>query len=264
MAREKMPGETPTIFDVGIDLLKPHPLNKEIYLEDEKEDKNLEELIKAEGIKTPLFITDDDVILDGHRRYRIAKKLGFKSVPCIIEYPKSREEEFYLILLHNHYRIKKPREIYNEYQLWKKILKPLAEQRRKWKKRVPELRANLPQVLPQGGRVTEQIAKVKGVSRKQLEKIDYIYSHEHKSKDTEKIVEELDKSKISVHRAYERMKEKEEAFVKTARSCDWCRMKIKRAEFHYIVVHKDCYEKIWEYLKEKRMEEFEEPWIPEE
>jgi len=248
-------GKTPTILDVGIETLKPHPLNREIYEVNEEEDKKLEESIKAEGIKSPIFITDKDVVLDGHRRLRIAKKLGFEFIPAIIEYPRSKEEEAYLILTHNLYRVKKPREIFKEQQIWEKILKPLAQQRKKKGKKIPDLPLNLEEgIMSSKGEVAEEVAKKTGVSRAQIYKIDYIYTHEEDSRKAEEIVKELDKGKISVHRAYERMKEEieKELKIKTAKACDWCGRKMTKGEFKYLVAHQSCLEEMREYLWERR------------
>lgn len=42
------------------------------------------ESIKQFGFKVPIVIDKNNVIVAGHTRYKAAKKLGFKSVPCII------------------------------------------------------------------------------------------------------------------------------------------------------------------------------------
>lgn len=43
------------------------------------------ESIKQFGFKVPIVIDKNNVIVAGHTRYKAAKKLGFKSVPCIIQ-----------------------------------------------------------------------------------------------------------------------------------------------------------------------------------
>lgn len=42
------------------------------------------ESIKQFGFKVPIVIDKNNIIVAGHTRYKAAKKLGFKSVPCII------------------------------------------------------------------------------------------------------------------------------------------------------------------------------------
>lgn len=42
------------------------------------------ESIKQFGFKVPIVIDNDGVIIAGHTRWKAAKKLGLKTVPCII------------------------------------------------------------------------------------------------------------------------------------------------------------------------------------
>lgn len=46
--------------------------------------KYVQESIKQFGFKVPIIIDKDNVIVAGHTRYKAAKKLGLKTVPCII------------------------------------------------------------------------------------------------------------------------------------------------------------------------------------
>ena len=41
-------------------------------------------LIEQFGFKVPIVIDKNNVIVAGHPRYKAAKKLGLKTVPCII------------------------------------------------------------------------------------------------------------------------------------------------------------------------------------
>lgn len=74
--------------EINLSLLKPHPLNSEIY--GDAADADLVESIEANGILTPILITGDkaeigpNVIISGHRRYYAAKKLGAPTVPFIV------------------------------------------------------------------------------------------------------------------------------------------------------------------------------------
>lgn len=74
--------------EMNLSLLKPHPLNSEIY--GDAADADLVESIEANGILTPILITSNkaqtgpNVIISGHRRYYAAKKLGASTVPVII------------------------------------------------------------------------------------------------------------------------------------------------------------------------------------
>ena len=46
----------------------------------------MRESIRRDGIKVPLLITSDGLLLDGHRRLSIAKEIGLKKVP-VVELP---------------------------------------------------------------------------------------------------------------------------------------------------------------------------------
>jgi len=107
---------------IPIDKLRIHPVNKQIYVSDEKRKAELLESIKEHGILEPLIVTPDNneySILSGARRFACTKELGYTEVPCIVSIVKNPT---LAIIEHNKYRQKSPIEIYNEYQLLRKIL----------------------------------------------------------------------------------------------------------------------------------------------
>lgn len=57
---------------------------------------NLKQSIKRHGIKVPITVEDMGngkyLLIDGERRFRAALEIGLKSIPCIIEAPKSESE----------------------------------------------------------------------------------------------------------------------------------------------------------------------------
>lgn len=57
---------------------------------------NLKQSVKKHGIKVPVTVEDMGngkyLLIDGERRFRTAIDLGLKTVPCIIEAPKSESE----------------------------------------------------------------------------------------------------------------------------------------------------------------------------
>ena len=68
----------------------------------DKEDYEiLKEDIMKNGIDTALVINNDNVLLDGYTRLRIAKEIGLKEVPCIIKHFNDRLEEEVFILRTN-------------------------------------------------------------------------------------------------------------------------------------------------------------------
>jgi ParB/Sulfiredoxin domain len=75
------------VFEMELWEIAPSPLNEKLYRPiddpDDPEIIALKESIAEHGVKEPLIITTDDVILSGHRRYVAAKLAGRESVPCI-------------------------------------------------------------------------------------------------------------------------------------------------------------------------------------
>ena len=90
MGKEKLSQE---IVYKKIEELKEHPLNDKIWGFDPEAEKFLIESIKEKGILSPIIITPEGKIVGGHRRFRVARQLGYKEVPCRIFYPESPGEE---------------------------------------------------------------------------------------------------------------------------------------------------------------------------
>lgn len=61
--------------------LKPYEKNPR---KNDEAAKYVAESIKSFGFKVPIVIDKDNVIVAGHTRYKAAKKLKLKEVPCII------------------------------------------------------------------------------------------------------------------------------------------------------------------------------------
>jgi len=99
--------------------LRPHPLNKEIYAD--CADTDLIESIMTKGILTPLLITQDNLIISGHRRWDAAIKAGLEYVPVIvsgIEDPLEIEE---CLIESNRQRVKTNEQLGREYGRLKDI-----------------------------------------------------------------------------------------------------------------------------------------------
>lgn len=94
------------ILKVDINILKEHPLNQNIYgQDDEKQFQELVHRIKESGFVAPLITNKEWMILSGHRRYRAAKLLGYTSIDCEkVSVPP--EEELEILLNSNVYREK--------------------------------------------------------------------------------------------------------------------------------------------------------------
>jgi len=219
---------------VPIDSLRPHPLNEKLYPSDEEEDRDLEESIGKYGIMDRLVATPGGLIVHGARRWRIAKKLGWKEVEC--EFREFEDPELAIIEF-NRYRKKTPRIIKNEHDFLRQKLAPEARKRQKATQFAGKDEGGKPVTKAErfgvvkfdkteGEKlhVRDEAAEKLGVSGGQLYKIDYIYNHELEAKD---VVEKLDRGEISVHQAYEKVKKivepkpEEEEKEKTWK-CDAC------------------------------------------
>lgn len=81
-----------------IDTLKPAEYNPKKCTP--KEEKGIEDSIKLFGFVEPLVINTfegrENVIVTGHQRVRIAKKLGYTKVPCVEVYCPYPDEEMEL------------------------------------------------------------------------------------------------------------------------------------------------------------------------
>ena len=69
------------IIQKGIDEIIPYDKNPR------KNDKAVDKVansIRAFGFQSPIIIDEQNVIICGHTRFKAAKKLGLKQVPCII------------------------------------------------------------------------------------------------------------------------------------------------------------------------------------
>lgn len=177
--------------------LKPHPKNAEIYFD---LNDGLDKSIKQHGILRPIIVNRDFVILDGHRRWVRAKKFGVKEVP--IEIREFQNEIIALIEL-NRYRVKQPREVYNESRVLSEELAKQSKVGRPSK----ETLSNLTKLSPKDvTHVRDEVAKKLNVSNGQLYKIKKIYENEEK---IPKTVKELDSKKISVHQAFKTLQQVE-------------------------------------------------------
>jgi len=68
--------------NLPLDQLRPHPLNKRIY--GDTADEALIESVSEHGVLTPLVVTEDGVVVSGHRRLAAAKKLKLEKVPAVV------------------------------------------------------------------------------------------------------------------------------------------------------------------------------------
>ncbi len=116
------------MFNINIKNLKPHPMNKDIY--GEEDIKGLAEDIKKSNTITTLIINQDNMIISGHRRYYACLSLGIKELPCEKIIFNTENEGIERLLLENKYRDKTTWQKMQEAKAWDKIETDKAEKRK--------------------------------------------------------------------------------------------------------------------------------------
>ena len=95
------------IQHIGLDQLKPHPRNEEIYGCTESI-ADLVELIQLKGYVQPLTVKTDGTIVSGHRRWRALAALGWESVPVIVRHFQTEDYELFVLVAENRHRHQSP------------------------------------------------------------------------------------------------------------------------------------------------------------
>ncbi|WP_395733395.1 ParB N-terminal domain-containing protein [Prosthecobacter sp.] len=116
------------ILQIDITLLKPNPINVEIYGE-EPVDQDLVSSLQDNGFQEPLIATPAKTLVAGHRRLKAAKKLGLSHVPVIIRAYESELKSQAALLESNRQRPKTNEMLGNEARLRMQIEEQLAKQR---------------------------------------------------------------------------------------------------------------------------------------
>jgi hypothetical protein len=71
---------------VSVNLLKPHPKNKEYYGDlDPAKYEELKRSMSVHGIRDSLKVLPDFTVIAGHQRLKIALELGIEKVPVKVE-----------------------------------------------------------------------------------------------------------------------------------------------------------------------------------
>lgn len=74
--------------DLPVELVEQDPDQPRKDFGTDGDENRLKVSIKERGILTPIEVTETETglykIIDGHRRYIVAKELGFKNIPCLV------------------------------------------------------------------------------------------------------------------------------------------------------------------------------------
>lgn len=99
-----------------INNLKPHPVNERIY--GDTYDHKLISSIEKYGLQGAIEITEDNVIVSGHRRWNVCLELGYKTIPTTIIKSMSDDEIVeYLITMNQATRERTNEQIAREFEV---------------------------------------------------------------------------------------------------------------------------------------------------
>ena len=187
---------------VKVSTLKHHPKNKDIY--ELSSIDQLVESIKEVGLLQPLIIDTKNQVISGNRRLKSICMLKWEEVD-VIRRKVNEEDEEKLLIHYNKQRIKKYKELLNEY-------KTLTSIHQKGQGR----RTDLTSVKSDKGSSRDLISKMMGVSSSQLQRLIFIHKHNPKH------IELLDEGIFTVNQSYlqiqRELKEKKSRETKNLKS----------------------------------------------
>ena len=176
--------------------LKPHKFSQDIYGANGHED--LIESIKELGVLQPIFVTNSNIIISGHRRWQASIEALLSAVPVIRKVYGSESDEQVSIIEHNRYRIKNGEQLYREGKALESIERVKADLRAK-----AGIQAD-PCENFHRGRTTDNVASSIGLgSGKQWDKLDFIAEHKPE------LLPEIKPQGISIHAAYTEIRKDE-------------------------------------------------------
>ncbi len=202
----------PKVLYIDPNELKPHPKNDEIY-GSEKVDDDLVESILVSGQLEPMIITDNNIIISGHRRWRALKKINDsvaeedkRKAICFYK-PFTELEEFEAIVESNRQRKKNLSQIYREAKLLDEIYTKRAKERQKYSLKKGSVVPNSEQREEQkkeAGRTIEKEAKILGIGKTQLASLKKIGDRSDGCANT--VMNELSAGNIKIDAAYKKLK----------------------------------------------------------
>lgn len=177
---------------ININILKPSTFSEQIYSHNPTND--LVESIRNNGILLPVWITEDNIIISGHRRVNACKILGIKEIDA-----ETREYSDLLVIESNRYREKTWEEKLKEAEALERILKPKAKEKQKESGGAVPQKSDKPPID-----ILKETAKSIGTSHDTLFKAKTIL------KEKPELLKDIDEGKRSIHSAYTQiLKEKQ-------------------------------------------------------
>lgn len=141
----------------GVNQLRPHPENDKIY--GDHADNELIDSVQSKGILNPLLVTHDGTIINGHRRFEAAKRVGMLMIPIVVFGSDDPLDILEALIESNRQRTKSNEQIAREAQALLEIESERARKRL-------AVRTNLPTVLGQevNGEAKEIVGQKLGIS----------------------------------------------------------------------------------------------------
>jgi ParB-like chromosome segregation protein Spo0J len=127
--RKEDPMKSHPVEWIAPHLLTPHPRHMAIYGEEDV--TALVEALQVSGWMKPLVITQQDVIISGHRCWKAASILKWDAVPVERRVFATASEEIEALLLENRYRMKTPEQRVREAEAWKQVEQGRAARRQR-------------------------------------------------------------------------------------------------------------------------------------
>ena len=194
--------------------LKPNKWNHGVY-GSETLDEAFIESIRNNGIREPLVIKNDGVIISGHKRYHAAIEIGLAEVPVRFEEYNSEVEEREAFIDYNRYREKTFSQLMSEAEFIEETERIKSKERQLAQlKRGGEKQTPVREIFPERetGRTRDKVASQIGIgSGKHYEKAKKIWQEAKSGNETaKKLVGNIDKGRITIHSAYKSINQKEE------------------------------------------------------
>ena len=192
--------------------LKPHPLNREIYGENEPLEDLLES-IKGKGIMEPLVVNAGGFIISGHRRWKAALSLGLTEVPCRVENYLNLLDEQEAIIAFNRQREK----TFTQKMMEAEKLKGIEAEKAKERQQEHGYTAPGKTKITCGnvatsdtGKTRDKVAEKIGMSGRTYDKASRVWEEVKKGNEIAiKALEKLDKGEATVNKAFNELKKEQ-------------------------------------------------------
>ena len=200
--------------------LQPHPTSAEIYGDNHLDGRFVED-IREHGIRQPLIISEDNIIISGHRRWRVANLLKLESVPVeIITAFTDDIEEKRAILANNLQREKVYSQKMKEAGYWKVIETHDAKTRSDQSQRLDRasdgtfknVSSERPRTPPGiKGKTNEIVGQRVGIGKaKTFRRAEKVWQGAKEGNPiAQKLVQQLDNGSVSIKKAYRILTSKE-------------------------------------------------------